>query len=192
MKFKIDVSDRETGEVATLEVDAPTAQAARQHLRQAGYMIWATEPVPSAPQQTGRRHAGSHETLDRLAEEARHATFRAHPFRFVLAPTFRFAAGALLWMSAAVYFLHMNLPRLPYGLVPTAATLIEAAVLLWIAGVCIGKPVARGRAALRAWADAQIVCRYCRRRGNVRTFEHPLSRRRWWAGCSCCGIRWAL
>jgi hypothetical protein len=192
MRFKIDVSDRETGEVATLEVDAPTAQAARQHLRQAGYMIWATEPAPSVPQRAGRRRAGNQEALDRLAQEAWHGTFRAHPVRFVLAPTFRLAAGALLWSSAAVYFLHVDLPRLPYGLVLTATTLIEAAVLFWIAGVCIGRPVSRGCAAQRVWADSQIVCRYCRRRGNVQTSDHLFSRRRCRAHCNNCGIHWLL
>jgi hypothetical protein len=192
MRFKIDVSDRETGEVATLEVDAPTAQAARQHLRQAGYMIWATEPIPSSPQRIGRRRVGNQEALDRPAQEASQGTFRAHPVRFVLAPIIRWTGGLLLWLSAAVFFLHLDLPRLPWGLVPTAGILAEAAVMFWIAGVWIGRPITRGRIAQRAWADRQIVCRYCRRRGNVTTSEHPLLRRQLWAQCGCCGIRWAL
>lgn len=192
MRFKIDVSDRETGEVATLEVDAPTAQAARQHLGRAGYMVWATEPAPSPPRRLDRRRAGHQEALNRLAEVGWHGTFRAHPVRFVLASAFRLTAGALLWMSAAVYFLHMDLPRLPYGIVPRASTLAEAAAMLWIAGVWVGRPVIQGRAARRLWADAQVVCRYCRRRGNVQTSDHPFSRRRWQADCNNCGIRWSL
>lgn len=191
MKFKIDVSDRETGEVATLEVDAPNAQVARRHLREAGYMVWATEPIRSS---SPTRMWGSDRqlALDRLADEAQHARFGAHPIRFVLAPLCRFTGGAMLWLSAATYFLHLDLPRGPYGLFPTAGNLTLAAVLLWCGGIAIGLPIARGRAAERAWADAQIVCRYCRHRGNVHTFERILTRRRLWGQCSCCGIRWAL
>jgi hypothetical protein len=191
MRFKIDVSDRETGEVATLDVDAPSAQAARRHLREAGYMVWATEPIRSSPN-VQSPVASKHALLDRLAEEAQHARFGAHPVRFLLFPLLRLTGGALLWLSAASYFLHLHLPQGPYKLSPTPGNLAMGAMLFWIAGLVIGLPVARGRAARRAWADAQIVCRYCRHRGNVRTFERILTRRRLWGQCSCCGIRWAL
>jgi hypothetical protein len=190
VRFKIDVSDRETGEVATVDVDAPTAGAARRYLRDAGYMVWATQPAGDVPDAHSSRDTRAAEGLDWRVREAEHGHFRIHPVRRILAPACRWAAGILVWLSAATWTLHLDLSRLPWGFAPTAANLACAAVLLWAGGLWIGWPVARGQAALRTCADREIVCRYCRRRGNVRTFTRFFTRRRLWGQCRTCGIRW--
>jgi hypothetical protein len=59
MRFKIDVSDRETGEITTLEVEAPTARAARRYLESTGFMIWATEPIADSSQLPPRFKGGN-------------------------------------------------------------------------------------------------------------------------------------
>jgi hypothetical protein len=192
VRFKIDVSDRETGEVATLVMDAPDVRSARRELQRAGYMIWATQPLAASPHVETPKTAKRPLRLNRLREEAQHSTFRAHPVRFVIAPLCGWSAAVLLWLSVAAYFLHLDLPQFPHAFVPTAGTLSEAAVLCWIAGQWIGRPLAKGHTARRACADAQIVCRYCRKRGSVHTSRHGLLKRRLCGHCTCCGIRWAL
>ena len=194
MRFKIDVSDRETGELATLEVEAPTAQAARRHMQDAGYMVWATEPAPDrAAARRRSKPSGREQLLDRLADQAQEGTFRAHPIRFILSPLLRFAGIVLVFWSALAALLVAKGFPWPGPAVAPAKNIFWAACAVWIVGWWLGLPLARGRAAQRAWADAQIVCRYCRRRGNVTTSEKGiLGRRRLWAQCGCCGIRWPL
>ena len=193
MRFKIDVSDRETGEVATVEVEAPTARAARRHVQSAGYMVWATAPMPDACAGPSSPPIAIPAPADPLLEAARHAAFRTHPVRFVAAPMCKGAAAIFLWLAAAVHFLHVELVTLPVAVETSAGNLIRAAVLVWVAGKWIGWPIARGRKAARAWADKQLVCRYCRRRGNVHTAERGwLPRKRLRGDCTRCGTEWTF
>jgi hypothetical protein len=188
MYFKIDVSDRETGEIATLEVEAPTARAARQYLKGAGYMIWATQPSAGVSQGSPN---GSLQNMDVRAEAAAHAGFFRHPVRFVLSPACRLTGGFLLWSAAAMLVLHPTLPPLPLEIPCTPSTAARLGLLLWTFGTWIGWPISRGRRAVRQMADAQLVCRYCRRRGQVRTSTRWWSGRLW-GGCGICGLRWPL
>jgi hypothetical protein len=189
VRFKIDVSDRETGEVATVEVEAPTAGAARRHVQRAGYMVWATAPAPDVCGEPASPPVIIPALADPLLEAARHAAFRTHPVRFVVSPMCKGAAAVCSWLAAAVYLLHVDPVSLPLGVETSAGNLIRAAALCWLAGKWTGWPIARGRTAARAWADKQLVCRYCRRRGEVHLVERG-PRRRLWANCSNCGIRW--
>jgi hypothetical protein len=193
MRFKIDVSDRETGEVGSVEVEAPTAQAARQHLREAGYMIWATEPVASTEPTRQLQSYSKYETRDRLIEQAQEGTFRAHPIRFLLGPIVRLLGGILVYLSIVMAFgiIHNGI-ALPFGWAATARNVCWAGILVWLLGRWIGWPIAKGRRAQRAIADAEMVCRYCRRRGHVTTQERGVLRKRLWGHCTNCGIRWML
>jgi hypothetical protein len=189
VRFKIDVSDRETGEVATVEVEAPTVWAARRHVQNAGYMVWATAPMPDAPAEPPSHTISTPARTDPLLEAARHADFRTHPVRFVVAPMCKWVAAVFLWLAAAVYFLHVELVFLPME--TSSGNLIRAAAMVWLAGKWIDWPIARGRTAARAWADKQLVCRYCRRRGHVHTAERGWPLRRHVRGnCTGCGIEW--
>jgi hypothetical protein len=193
VKFKIDVSDRETGEVATLEVEATSAPSARRELRDAGYIVWATEPIALAGNRPVRqRPRVEEERLAQLTARAWHDTFQAHPVRWALWPLLRWCAATLFWLAAAVAFFHVELPVGAHRASPTAAELVQAAALVWGVGVVVGWPLARGRTARRQLADAQLVCRYCRRRGLVHTCVRGMLCRRLWGECGVCGIRWLL
>ncbi len=195
MRFKLDVSDRETGEIGTMEVESPNAQAARQFVRDAGYRVWATAPIPSSgepqpPPRGGDRVANG--SRKPLLEQAREGTFRAHPARFLASPLLRFLGGVLIYLSFMFAVLGGKGFPVPMFGAWAPEQIFWTACLLWIAGWWLGRPVARGRAAQRALADAEIVCRHCRSRGHVRTQQRGLLRKRLWGHCTHCGIRWTL